>query len=252
MIDYKDFIKEDESIDDLELDNLYILQKRKGFRFGIDAVLLSHFANVKNKDRVIDLCSGTGIVAILIAGKTKSQNIVGLEIQEKYYDMANRSVLMNKIDDRVKMVLGDVKDIKLMKSLGIFDVVTVNPPYKKDLSGIKNEDESLKIARHEILLNLDDVVRASSVLLKDMGRLCMVHRPERLIEIIDTFRKYKIEPKRIRMVAPKEGREANIVLVEGFKGQKPNLKWESELKVYNEDGTYSKEIKEIYGDNRHE
>lgn len=252
MIDYKDFIKEDESIDDLELDDLYILQKRKGFRFGIDAVLLSHFANVKNKDRVIDLCSGTGIVAILIAGKTKSKNIVGLEIQEKYYDMANRSVLMNKIDDRVKMVLGDVKDINLMKSLGIFDVVTVNPPYKKDLSGIKNEDESLKIARHEILLNLDDVVRASSVLLKDMGRLCMVHRPERLIEIIDTFRKYKIEPKRIRMVAPKEGREANIVLVEGFKGQKPNLKWESELKVYNEDGTYSKEIKEIYGDNRHE
>lgn len=251
MIEKINYVMEDESLDDLELNGLYIIQKNKGFRFGTDAVLLSHFARVKNNEKVMDFCTGSAIIPILIASKTSSKKIDAVEIQSEYVNMARRSVLMNGLSERITIFEGDLKDQEFINELGIYDVVTVNPPYKKELSGIKNLDESISIARHEVLVNLDQVVRSASKVLKDNGRLCMVHRPQRLIEIIDTFRKFKIEPKRIRMVSPKDGKEPNIVLIEGFKGQKPDLKWESELKIYNEDGSYTKEVKEIYGDQRH-
>ena len=237
----------DEAIDDLQLDNLYLIQKKQGFRFGIDAVLLSNFANVKNKHRVIDLCTGTGIVPFLIYGKYKPKEVVGIEIQEDMVEMAIRSSKYNEIEDVVSFKNADLKDLKYLSSLGTFDVLTVNPPYKLNNSGIVNLDDKLAIARHEIMCSLEDVIVGSMKLLKDNGRMFIVHRPERLIDIFELMRKYKIEPKRVQMVQPNINKAPNIVLVEGQRDGGAYLKWEKPIYVYNEDGTYSEEINKIYG-----
>ena len=237
----------DEAIDDLQLDNLYLIQKKQGFRFGIDAVLLSNFANVKNKHRVIDLCTGTGIVPFLIYGKYKPKEVVGIEIQEDMVEMAIRSSKYNEIEDVVSFKNADLKDLKYLSSLGTFDVLTVNPPYKLNNSGLVNLDDKLAIARHEIMCSLEDVIVASRKLLKDNGRMFIVHRPERLIDIFELMRKYKIEPKRVQMVQPNINKAPNIVLVEGQRDGGAYLKWEKPIYVYNEDGTYSEEINKIYG-----
>ena len=238
---------EDESIDDLQLDNLFLIQKRHGFRFGVDAVLLSNFANVKNKHRVIDLCTGTGIIPFLIYGKYKPKEVIGIEIQENMVEMANRSSKYNEVENIVKFENADLKDMNFLKTLGTFDVLTVNPPYKLNNSGLLNPDDKLAIARHEILCNLEDVIKAARRLLKDNGRMYMVHRPERLIDIFELMRKYKIEPKRVQMIQPNVNKAPNIVLVEGQRDGGAYLKWEAPLYVYNEDGTYTKEINKIYG-----
>lgn len=237
----------DEAIDDLQLDNLYLIQKKQGFRFGIDAVLLSNFANVKNKHRVIDLCTGTGIVPFLIYGKYKPKEVIGIEIQEDMVEMAIRSSQYNEVENIVSFKNADLKDLKYLSSLGTFDVLTVNPPYKLNNSGIVNLDDKLAIARHEIMCSLEDVIVASRKLLKDNGRMFIVHRPERLIDIFELMRKYKIEPKRVQMVQPNINKAPNIVLVEGQRDGGAYLKWEKPIYVYNEDGTYSEEINKIYG-----
>lgn len=237
----------DEAIDDLQLDNLYLIQKKQGFRFGIDAVLLSNFANVKNKHRVIDLCTGTGIVPFLIYGKYKPKELIGIEIQEDMVEMAIRSSKYNEVENVVSFKSADLKDLKYLSSLGTFDVLTVNPPYKLNNSGIVNLDDKLAIARHEIMCSLEDVIVASRKLLKDNGRMFIVHRPERLIDIFELMRKYKIEPKRVQMVQPNINKAPNIVLVEGQRDGGAYLKWEKPIYVYNEDGTYSEEINKIYG-----
>jgi len=240
------YIKEDETIDDLQLENLNLIQKKDGFKFGIDAVLLSDFACIKNKHRVIDLCTGTGIIPFLIYGKYEPQSIYGLEIQEEMVDMAKRSVKLNSLDEKVFFLNEDLKNIEFLKKLEKFDVVTVNPPYKLNNSGIINSNDKLAIARHEILCNLEDVISASRVLLKDNGRLFMIHRPERLADIFTLMRKYKIEPKRVKMIHPKIGKAPNIVLVEGQRDGGAYLKWEAPLYVYDDNGTYTKEIDSIY------
>lgn len=237
----------DEAIDDLQLDNLYLIQKKQGFRFGIDAVLLSNFANVKNKHRVVDLCTGTGIVPFLIYGKYKPKEVIGIEIQEDMVEMAIRSSKYNEVEDVVSFKNADLKDLKYLSSLGTFDVLTVNPPYKLNNSGIVNLDDKLAIARHEIMCSLEDVIVASRKLLRDNGRMFIVHRPERLIDIFELMRKYKIEPKRVQMVQPNINKAPNIVLVEGQRDGGAYLKWEKPIYVYNEDGTYSEEINKIYG-----
>ncbi len=238
---------EDESIDDLQLNNLYLIQKKQGFRFGVDAVLLSNFANVKNKHRVVDLCTGTGIIPFLVHGKYKPKEVIGIEIQEDMVEMATRSSKYNELDDTVKFINADLKDLELLKTLGTFDVLTVNPPYKLNNSGIINPHDKLAIARHEILCNLEDVIIAARRLLKDNGRIYMVHRPERLIDIFELMRKHKIEPKRVQMIQPNINKAPNIVLVEGQRDGGAYLKWEAPIYVYNEDGTYTKEINRIYG-----
>ena len=240
------YIKEDETIDDLQLKKLNLIQKKDGFKFGIDAVLLSDFACIKNKHRVIDLCTGTGIIPFLIYGKYEPQSIYGLEIQEEMVDMAKRSVKLNSLDEKVFFLNEDLKNIDFLKKLEKFDVVTVNPPYKLNNSGIINPNDKLAIARHEILCNLEDVISASRVLLKDNGRLFMIHRPERLADIFTLMRKYKIEPKRVKMIHPKIGKAPNIVLVEGQRDGGAYLKWEAPLYVYDDNGTYTKEIDSIY------
>lgn len=240
-------ISKDESIDDLQLNGLQLIQKEQGFRFGVDAVLLSHFANVKKKHRVIDLCTGTGIVSFLVYGKYKPQEVIGLEIQDDMVEMANRSSRLNDTSDIVKFVQGDLKDKALLDSLGRFDVVTVNPPYKLNNAGILNPNDKLAIARHEIMCNLEDVIVSARGLLKDNGRMFIVHRPERLADIFGLMRKYKIEPKRVRLVQPNTKKAPNIVLVEGQRDGGAFLKWEETLYVYDDNGNYSEEINRIYG-----
>lgn len=241
------YVNNDENIDDLQLKGLYLIQKKDGFKFGIDAVLLSDFAAVKKKHRVMDLCTGTGIVPFLLYGKYEPQSIFGLEIQRDMVEMAERSVKLNSLEGKVQFINGDLKDIDTLKKLDRFDVVTVNPPYKLNNSGILNPLDKLAIARHEVLCNLEDVIAASRVLLKDNGRMFIVHRPERLADIFTLMRKYKIEPKRVKMVHPKMGKAPNIVLVEGQRDGGAYLKWEAPLYVYDENGKYTKEIDEIYG-----
>lgn len=237
----------DEVIDDLQLKGLQLIQKVNGFKFGVDAVILSDFANVKNKHRVIDLCTGTGIIPFLLYGKYNPKEIYGLEIQEEMVKMAEKSVKLNALEDKITIIKEDLKNIEYLKKMDKFDVVTVNPPYKLNNAGIINPSDKLAIARHEVLCNLEDVIYASKILLKDNGRMFIVHRPERLADIFTLMRKYKIEPKRVRMVYPKPGKAANIVLVEGQRYGGSYLKWDIPLYVHNEDGSYTKQIDEIYG-----
>ena len=240
-------VKDGETLDDLQLKDICIIQKREGFRFGIDAVLLANFANVKKKHKVMDLCTGTGIVPFIIKGKKEPEKIVGLEIQNEFVEMANRSIKINGFNDTMEFLHGDLKDKELLKSVGRFDVVTVNPPYKLEKSGIVNPNDKYAIARHEVMCNLDNVIEACRIVLNDNGRLYMVHRPERLADIFCIMRKYKIEPKRVQMVHPNTKKPANILLVEGQRDGGAYLKWEPPIYVYNDDGSFSKEINEIYG-----
>lgn len=241
-----EYLMEDETIDDLQLNGLKLIQKKDGFKFGIDAVLLSDFANVKSRHEVVDLCTGTGIIPFLIYGKYKPRNVCGLEIQEDMVQMARRSTKLNSLEESISFYNNDLRDIEFLKQLKKFDVVTVNPPYKLNNSGIINPNDKLAIARHEILCNLEDVIYASRILLKDNGRLFMIHRPERLADIFTLMRKYKIEPKRVKMIHPKAGKAPNIVLVEGQRDGGAYLKWEEPLYVYDDNGKYTKEIDLIY------
>lgn len=237
----------DESIDDLQLNGLRLIQKKSGFRFGVDAVLLSDFANVKKKHRVLDLCTGTGIVPFLIYGKYSPKEVWGVEIQEEMVEMANRSSQLNNTVDIVKFKCADLKDKGLVSELGRFDIVTVNPPYKLNNAGILNPNDKLAIARHEILCNLEDVIVSARKLLADNGRMFIVHRPERLADIFGLMRKYNIEPKRVKMIHPSAKKAPNIVLVEGQRDGGAFLKWEEPLYVYDENGNYTEEIDKIYG-----
>lgn len=246
-IDRNDLIYEDETLDDLQLKGIHIIQKKDAFRFGVDAVLLANFANVKRNSRVIDLCTGTGIIPFVIAGKTEARSILGIEIQEDFVDMANRSVKINNLNDRIQFICEDLKNLSELQQLEKADIVTVNPPYKLMSSGIKNPKDKLAIARHEVLCTLEDVIIASRKILKDNGRLYMVHRPERLADILCLMRKHRIEPKRIRLVHPNSQKAPNIVLVEGQRDGGAFLKFEKPLYVYNDDGKYSEEIDKIYG-----
>ena len=246
QVNKDNLVRSDENIDDLQLNGLMLIQKKDGFKFGIDAVLLSDFANVKKKHKVIDFCTGTGIIPFLLYGKYSPIHITGIEIQDDMVEMAKRSVELNNIDN-INFINIDLKDINYLKTLEKVDIVTVNPPYKLNNAGIVNPSDKLSIARHEIMCNLEDVIKASRTVLKDNGRLFMVHRPERLIDIFMLMRKYKIEPIRLRMIHTNKNKAPNIVLVEGQRDGGAFLKWDTPLYVYNESGSYSDEINRIYG-----
>lgn len=248
MIDNpRDYVKEDESLDDLQLKGIHIIQKNDTFRFGVDAVLLANFANVKKGARVVDLCTGTGIIPFIIQGKKEPSYVTGIEIQDDMVEMAKRSVKINNLEDKMDFISGDLKDLRLLKSLPKAEVVTVNPPYKLANSGILNPKDKIAVARHEVCCTLEDVIIASRTLLKDNGRVFMVHRPERLADILSLMRKHKMEPKRIRMVHPNTKKPPNIVLIEAQRDGGAFLKWEAPLYVYKDQGGYSEEIDEIYG-----
>ncbi|GMQ60275.1 tRNA1(Val) (adenine(37)-N6)-methyltransferase [Vallitalea sediminicola] len=239
-----------ERIDDLHRNGYKIIQNTGKFCFGIDAVLLTGFAVVKENEKVLDLGTGTGIIPILLEAKTKGEHFTGLEIQEESVEMADRSVKLNCLEDRITIVKGDIKEAEKLFPLSSFDVITSNPPYMNNKNGLKNDLRPKSIARHEILCTLDDVIRNTSSLLKVGGRFYMVHRPSRLPEIIVILKKYKLEPKRIRLVHPYINKEPNMILIESVRHGKPLLKMEPPLIVYESVGKYTEEIYDIYGYNQ--
>ena len=240
-------LKKDERIDDLNRCGYRIIQNTKKFCFGIDAVLLSGFAKASKGDKVVDLGTGTGILPILMEAKTSAESFIAIDIQSESVEMANRSVCMNNQQDKIKIIEGDIKTASKDLGVGMYDVVTSNPPYMNNSHGLVNPDEAKAIARHELKCSLEDVVRETSKLLKVGGKFYMVHRPFRLIEIINTCTKYKLEPKRIRFVHPYIDKEPNMVLIEAVKGGKSMVKIEKPLIVYKDVNVYTDEIHEIYG-----
>ena len=235
-----------ERLDDLQLKGYEIIQDPKRFCFGIDAVLLSNFAKVKPGERVLDLGTGTGILPILLEGKTKGSHFTGLEIQEESADMARRSVSYNGLEERIDIVTGDIKEAASIFGAASFGVITTNPPYMIGDHGLKNQNEALYIARHEALCTLDDILRESAKILKVKGRFYMVHRPFRLAEIMNVLTKYRLEPKKMQLVYPYIDREPNMVLIEALKGGNSRVTVEPPLIVYKEPGVYTENILKIY------
>ena len=240
-------LKENERIDDLEFKGLKIIQNKNGFCFGMDAVLLSDFAKeIKNNSNVIDLGTGTGILPILLSGKTNNCIFTGVEIQKDVADMASRSVELNKLEDKVKIQNIDILRLKDFYDRKSFDVIVTNPPYKKIETGISNDEERKNISKNEITASLEEFISISSYLLKDYGEFYMVNRPNRLVDIFNIMRKEKIEPKKIKMISPNENKKPNLILIKGVKNGKPFLEVEKDLIVYKKDGSYTDEILKIY------
>ena len=246
-MDIKKLLLEGERLDDLNRKGYKIIQNQNHFCFGMDAVLLSSFAKIKKGEKTLDLGTGNGIIPILLESKTKGEHFTGLEIQEYSADMAKRSVLLNNLSNKVSIVLGDIKEASQIFEPASFDVITCNPPYMTANHGLLNLNGSKAIARHELLCTLDDIVKQASKMLKQNGHFYMVHRPFRLIEIINNLTRYNIEPKRMRMVHPYIDKEPNMVLIEGVKGGRSRLKIEPPLIVYEDKNKYTKEIFDIYG-----
>lgn len=240
-------LEKNERIDDLEFKNLKVIQNKNGFCFGMDAVLLSDFAkNIKRNAIVLDLGTGTGIIPILLCGKAELKKVIGVEIQEEVAKMAKKSILLNNLENKFEILNCNIKELNKIYENQTFDVIVTNPPYKKQDSGMINENKRKLISRHEITANLEDFIKISKDLLKDKGELYMVHRPERLVDIFELMRKYKIEPKELKMVCPNKNKEPNLVLIKGVKNAKPFLKVEKNLYVYDTESNYTKEILEIY------
>lgn len=238
---------EHERLDELHRNGYHIIQNPKKFCFGMDAVLLSGFARVKSGETAIDLGTGTGIIPILLEAKTQGEHFTGLEIQPESADMAKRSVAYNHLEDKINIEIGNIKDASVQFGASSFHVVTTNPPYMTGQHGLTNPSEAKAIARHEILCNLEDVIRESARLLKPQGRFYMVHRPFRLSEIMCLMHQYGLEPKRMQLVYPFADKEPNMVLLEGLRGGKPRITVEKPLIVYKEPGIYTDEIYDIYG-----
>ncbi len=233
-------------IDDLQYKGLKIIQDSEGFCFGVDAVLLANMAKTATSKKTIDLCSGNGIVALLLAGKTQTEKIYALELQQKAASLAKESVELNNLSERVNVICDDLKNVRNIFERAEFDVVTCNPPYMKNTCGITNDNDALRLSRHEIACTLEDVIDAAAYLLKPGGKLFMVHRPERLVDIFCSMRERKIEPKYMQMVHPNASKKPNIVLVEGTYMGGRELKMLEPIYVYDENGKYTKQIDSIY------
>ena len=234
-----------ERIDDLQLKGLKIIQNPQGFCFGIDAVLLANHVKLKPKDRVVDLGTGTGIIPILLAGKSKTCTFQGLELQAPVLDMAKRSVALNQLEDRIEMIQGDIKAVGKIFPKSVYDVVTANPPYMHG-EGLINPKDAKAISRHEVACELEDVIEGAESLLRTHGRFFMIHRPNRLVDIMFYMRQYGIEPKGLTMIQPKKGKAPNLLIIEGKKGAKKELKIKAPLIIYQEDGAYTKETLALY------
>lgn len=239
------YLKDNERIDDLQFEGLKIIQNPNGFCFGVDAVLLSNFVKVKQKHKMVDLGTGTGIIPILVAGKSRVSQIIGVEIQEEVADMAQRSVALNRLEDRIKIENVDMREICSIIGKNNFDVVTSNPPYMHS-NGMINPNDKKAISRHGIMCDLEDVIKTASDLLKPNGKFFMVNRTQRLVDIIDFGRRYKLEAKQMRFIHSKAGIAPKLVLVEYVKCAKPELKILDPLYIYKDDGTYTEELLDIY------
>lgn len=241
-------IKEEERIDDLQIGNLKLIQNKEWFCFGIDSILLSNFAKeIKKDERIIDLGCGNGILELLFAKKSKAREIIGIEVQEDVYQLAKRNVEMNHLQKKIKMIHANVKNLNDTFPSDSFDAVISNPPYMKKDTGKMNEKLQKLIARHEIEANLDDFIKISFYLLKDKRPLYMIYRTERLTDMMEILRKYKIEPKEIQFIHAKMGNPPELFLIKAVKNGKPYLKVKKPLIIYQENGDYTEEILKIYG-----
>lgn len=239
-----------DSLDDIQIEKLHIkglklIQNRKQFMFGIDAVLLSDFAKVRKGNLVFDLGSGNGIIAVLIASKNDVK-VKAVEVQKSVFEFTEQNIKINSLENKIEAVNINVKDIKKNFDAQIADVVVSNPPYIKSNSAVKNETEALSIARHEILAELDDFVKAASYVLKPNGKFYLIHKPERIAEILISCSKYNLELKQMRLVVPQIEKDAVMVLMQFVKCAKPGVKVEKSLVIYGEDGEYTDEVKKIY------
>lgn len=239
-------VRSDERLDDLQ-NGYKIIQHPDKFCFGMDAVLLSNYAKVKPGEKCLDLGTGTGIIPILLAAKTKGEHFTGLEIQPASVEMATRSVRYNNLENRIDIVEGDIKEAAAIFGPSTMQVVTSNPPYMTNHHGLKNPTDAKAIARHEVLCSLEDVISQTARVLVPGGRCYFVHRPFRLVEIFTLMKQYKLEPKRMRLVYPYKDREPNMVLIEGVRGGGPQLTVEAPLIVYEAPGVYTQEIYDLYG-----
>ena len=240
-------LNENERIDDLEYKNLKIVQDKDGFCFGIDSVLLSDFAKeIRSKSIVLDLGTGNGVLGILLCGKTKLSKIYGVEIQEDMANIAQKSINLNKLNDRFEIINDNIKNLNSYFKNDSIDAIISNPPYKKDNSGLKNESQKKLIARHEITANLEDFISVSSKLLKSNCSLYMVHRPERLADLFYLLKKYKLEPKKLRLVQSFTNSKPKFFLIKATKNANSFLNIEQPLIIYNSDGSYTDEILKIY------
>ncbi len=224
-----------------------IYQDTDGFNFSIDSMLLANFASITSRVKnICDLCSGNAPIPLYLTLRTKAK-IIGIEVQNPSYDLALASIKENHLEDQIHMICANLKDIHQRIGVHTFDLVTCNPPFFKIGDNHINPNDLKAIARHEILANLDDIVKEASILLNSKGRFAMVHRPDRLLEILEIFKKYRIEPKRLQFVYPKMGKECNHILIEGIKdGSKDGLRILSPLYVYKDDNTWTDQILEIY------
>ena len=227
-----------ESIEDLQFKNLRIIQKKNSFKFGLDSVLLANFVKADKNSSIVELCSGSGVISILLTGKTSAADITGIEIQEWFVEMANRSVSLNSLSEKVRFLCADLRTIPTFLKKGSAQTVVVNPPYIKHGGGIGNQNNEIKIARHEVCCTLKDIVEAASYLLPSGGNLFMVHRPNRLVDVFCTMRDFHIEPKYVKTVYPSYGKRPILFLINGRKSANPDLKFLEPLYTYDLDGNY--------------
>lgn len=241
-------LKENERIDDLQIKGLSIIQDPKKFCFGMDAVLLANFAaqDIVRNSRVVDLGTGTGIIPLLLYGKSEAKQIIGLEIQADMVEMAKRSVILNDLQDTIEIIEGDIKNPPSQILPNYYDVIVSNPPYMINKSGLINSTESKAVSRHEILCTLEDIIKTTKRHLKSRGKFYMIHRSERLVDILTLMREFNIEPKKIKFIHPSQDKSPNLILIQGIKGGNPHLKIEKPLYVYKGNGDYTSEIYDIY------
>ncbi|MDY0236371.1 MAG: tRNA1(Val) (adenine(37)-N6)-methyltransferase [Gudongella sp.] len=221
-----------------------IIQNKEMFSYGIDAILLSDFA--KARGIVIDLGTGTGIIPLRLSDNEDIDKIFGIEIQKEVADMAQRNVDLNNLNDKIEIWNMDLKELPEKLEKGSIDTIITNPPYMKSGGAVINNRENFAISRHEIKTSLEDIVKTSSFLLKQLGKLYIVHRPNRLVDVLCSLRENGIEPKYIKWVYPKKDKPANLFLLEAIKGAKRDFKYRKPLIVYRDDGEYTDDLLQIY------
>ena len=241
---------EDETIDDLQYKNLRFIQSNKAFKFGTDGVLLSSFANIKYGDTVVDYCSGSGIIPILVWARSNAKKIIGLEIQEYLFNIAKRNAALNGLSEKIEFLNIDIKDAPQILGQGKIDCILCNPPYGKVGASLQSDNDYIRFARHEILCTLEDCIKSASKVLKYGGRVSFVHQAERIDEIILLFNKYDIAAKRIQLIQASIDRPPNLILIEGVRGGKNSVKWLAPIILYDEKGNFTKRIRDIYHENK--
>lgn len=233
-----------ERLDEIGFGSLKLIQKPEEFCYGVDAVILADFAAKKYPARVVDLGTGTGIIPLILSHKTRAEDIYGIEYQRESWQRAVRNAALNSLEHRLHFVQANVADFDELR--GWADAVTANPPYMAGKGGLTNKSSAKTIARHETVGSLEDFIRCACRLLREKGDFFMVHRPARLVDIFTLCRSYSLEPKEMRLVAPMEGKKANIVLIHCVKHGGAELSILPELYVYKDKGVYSDEIQRIY------